>query len=168
MLNKVVDKKGLIDFLSKHMTPERIRRFNEVLALRSRHITIVAEDIYQERNASALIRTADCFGIQDVHIIENLNQYKISTSIAGGADKWVDVHIYNGKPNNTLACIQTLKRKGYRIVAATPHKNDTIPEELDINQKTAIFLGREKEGISDTIVDHADAFLRIQAVSFFT
>ena len=166
MLNKVVDKKGLIDFLSKHMTPERIRRFNEVLALRSRHITIVAEDIYQERNASALIRTADCFGIQDVHIIENYNQYRISSSIAGGVDKWVDVHQHTGKKENTLRCIETLRGQGYRIVASSPNRNDFTPESLDISQKFALFLGGEKEGISQTILDNADDFVKIPMVGF--
>jgi len=160
------DKKSFLSFLWKHLTEERINRFEEVLKCRTRHIAIAAEDIFQERNASALIRTADCFGIQDVHIIENHNQYKVSTSIAGGADKWVDVHLYNGKENSTEECIKSLKEKGYRIVATTPHNNEKNPDQLDINMKTAIFLGKEKEGISETIIKQADDFLSIPMVGF--
>ncbi len=166
ILQGIPDKKKFIDFLQQHMTAERIRRFEEVLSYRTRHITIAAEDTYQERNASALIRTADCFGIQDVHIIENYNQYKISTSIAGGADKWVDVCQYTGEGNNTEKCIKYLRENGYRIVASTPYDKSIEVEALDIKDKTAIFLGAEKRGISETILDHADAFIRIPMVGF--
>jgi tRNA (guanosine-2'-O-)-methyltransferase len=158
--------KELLKFLQKHMTPERVQRFEEVLRFRTRHIAIAAEDIYQERNASALIRTADCFGIQDVHIIENYNQYKVSTQLAGGADKWVDVHLYTGPSDNTMKCIEALRGNGYRIIASTPNKEDKTPDSLDITDKIAVFLGGEKEGISQTIIDNADGFLRIPMVGF--
>lgn len=163
---EIKPSKSLLDFLHMHMTSERIKRFENVLLFRTRHIVIAAEDVYQERNASALIRTADCFGIQDVHIIENYNQYRISTSIAGGADKWVDVHLYSGRQDNTTRCIDSLRRHGYRIVASSPTKNDITPETLDINRKFALFLGGEKEGISQTIIDNADDFVKIPMVGF--
>ncbi len=166
LLQSVPDKKKFLVFLRKHMTEERAARFEEVLSFRTRHLTIAAEDTYQERNASALIRTADCFGIQDVHIIENYNQYKISTTIAGGADKWVDVHPYTGDGNNTEKCIAFLREKGYRIVASTPHRKSKEAAELDIHTKTAIFLGGEKRGISETILNLADDFICIPMVGF--
>ena len=158
--------KDLLDFLHRHMTPGRIRRFEEVLKYRTRHIVMAAEDVYQERNASALVRTADCFGLQDVHIIENYNQYRISTSIAGGADKWMDVHLHAGQPDNTIRCIETLRSQGYRIIASSPNKDDHTPETLDITRKFALFLGGEKEGISQAIIENADDFVKIPKFGF--
>ena len=160
------NKKSLISFLYKHITPERAQRFEEVLQSRTRHILIVAEDVYQERNASALIRTADCFGIQEVHIIENHNQYKISPGITRGADKWVDVMIHQGGNNNTEKCIVQLRKRGYRIVASSPHKGDQTPEKIGLDEKTAIFFGGEKEGLSAKVISEADAFIKIPMVGF--
>jgi tRNA (guanosine-2'-O-)-methyltransferase len=159
-------KKSLISFLCQHMTEERVRRFGEVLQFRTRHIIMAAEDVFQERNASALIRTADCFGIQEVHIIENHNQYKISQGITKGADKWVDVRLHQGKKNNTENCIIHLRERGYRIVASSPHRFDQGPEQINLDQKTAIFFGGEKEGLSETVINQADSFLKIPMVGF--
>ena len=60
-----------LDFLYQFITDERKERFEEVLAYRTRHITVVLEDIFQPHNASAVLRSCDLTGIQDVHIIEN-------------------------------------------------------------------------------------------------
>jgi tRNA (guanosine-2'-O-)-methyltransferase len=124
------------------------------------------EDVYQERNASAIVRTADCFGIQDVHIIENYNEYKISSGISRGAEKWVNIHVYDRYPDNTKACIQQLRSAGYRIIAATPQTNDTLVENYDIRRKSAFFLGGEKEGLSDTLLNEADEFVKLPMYGF--
>jgi tRNA (guanosine-2'-O-)-methyltransferase len=165
-LIKIRDKKLLLEFLQQYVSHERKQRFEEVLKNRTRHIIVAAEDIYQERNASALIRTADCFGIQEVHIIENYNKYKLSEGIAKGADKWVDVNVYDGAGKNSEKCIKTLREKGYRIVAASPHKNDFTPDKIDITQKMAILFGGEKKGLSRAASEEADAFLRIPMSGF--
>ncbi len=165
-MDLIADKKAFYRFLMKHMTGDRVRRFEEVLKFRTRFITLAAEDVYQERNASALIRTADCFGVQDVNIIENYNQYKISTSIAGGADKWVDVHLFTGERNNSEQCIISLKEKGYRVVASSPHRTRVTPDMLDLDRPVAIFLGGEKKGISGTISGLADEFMGIPMLGF--
>ena len=119
------------------MTEERSIRFREVLKFRTRHFTIAVEDVFKERNASAIIRTADCFGIQDVHIIENYNEYQVSESISKGADKWVNVHIYDDQPDNSRVCITHLRKQGYQIIATTPHKEGYRPENFDIKKKAA-------------------------------
>ncbi|HLF33050.1 MAG TPA: RNA methyltransferase [Cyclobacteriaceae bacterium] len=165
-VTKIEDKKLLLEFLEQYLSHERKQRFEEVLKLRTRHIVAAAEDIYQERNASALIRTADCFGIQDVHIIENYNKYKLSEGIAKGADKWIDVNLYDGAGKNTERCIKALREKGYRIVAASPHNNDYNPDEIDITKKLAIFFGGEKEGLSMIVSEEADTFLKIPMSGF--
>ena len=116
--------KELIEHLSPLITDHRWNRFNEVLAERTQYITIVLENIYQPLNASAVLRSADCFGIQDVHVIENYNEFTPDREVAMGSSKWLNIKRYNEEENNTLQCIKKLKKEGYRIVATTPHKND--------------------------------------------
>jgi tRNA (guanosine-2'-O-)-methyltransferase len=137
-----------------------------VLEYRTRHFTIALEDLYQERNANAVVRTADCFGIQDVHIIENFHAYKISAGISKGAEKWVNIHLYDRAGNNTQTCIDHLKNNGYRIIATSPHREDTFVTDYDIRIKSAFFLGGEKEGLSETVLNAADGFVKLPMYGF--
>lgn len=148
------------------MTDQRSNRFEEVLAYRTRHFTIAVEDVYQERNANAIVRTADCYGIQEVHIIENYNEYKLSSSISKGAEKWVNIHLYSKKEYNSQTCIDQLRSRGYRIIATTPHRDDKLVNDYDIREKSAFFLGGEKEGLSETVLHEADDFVKIPLYGF--
>ena len=165
-LEQIEDKKALLQYLQQYMTEERSIRFQDVLKFRTRHFTVAVEDVFKERNASAIIRTADCFGIQDVHIIENQNEYLISENISKGAEKWVNVHIYDDRSNNTGACISDLKNMGYQIIATSPHASGSGPDDFDISRKSAFFLGGEKEGLTDEVLDKADGYIKIPMFGF--
>lgn len=158
--------KELINYLSGFASEERVKKFESVINNRTRHITIVLEDIYQPHNASAVLRSCDCFGIQDVHIIENKNQYSVNEDIALGSSKWLNLVKYKTHPNNTLACISDLKKRGYKIIATSPHKNDCIIQDLDITSKTALVFGTELKGISEEVIQHADGFVKIPMFGF--
>ncbi len=159
--------KGLIEYLSSVITEERYVQIQKVLQNRTRYLTVVLEDIYQSQNASAVLRTCDCFGIQDVHIIENKNEYNINPDVVQGASKWLSLSYYNERENNTLDAINKLKADGYRIVATTPHTNDVNLEEFDINSgKIALVFGTELTGISETVRENADEFLKIPMYGF--
>jgi tRNA (guanosine-2'-O-)-methyltransferase len=165
-LDQIEDKEALLQYLRQYMTEERSIRFQEVLKFRTRHFTLAVEDVFKERNASAIVRTADCFGIQDVHIIENQNEYQISENISKGAEKWVNVNIYDAHLNNTGACISDLKNMGYQIIATSPHSSGSSPDDFDISRKSAFFLGGEKEGLTDEVLDKADGYIRIPMYGF--
>ena len=158
--------KELIAHLSGFVSENRRKKFDEVLKWRTRHISIALEDIYQSHNASAVLRSCDCFGIQDVHIIENRNTYDVNPDVALGSSKWLTLHKYNASENNTMACIDSLKNKGYRIIATTPHEKDCTIEELEINDKLCLFFGTELKGISDTVREKADGFVKIPMFGF--
>lgn len=160
-------KKRLIDFLAEHITPERNRLFEEMLLLRTSYITVVLEDIFQPQNASAVLRTCDCFGIQNVHVIENRNTFNIDTEVAMGASKWLSINKYSADPNNSLKAIIKLKEQGYRIIATTPHKNDKLLPYFDLSKgKSALVFGSELNGISKIIQNEADEFLKIPMSGF--
>jgi len=159
--------KGLIEYLSGFITENRLEQLKHVLEHRTRYLTVVLEDIYQSQNASAVLRTCDCFGVQDVHIIENRNEYKINPDVALGASKWLSLNYYKEKENNTLEAINKLKRAGYRIVATTPHTNDVNLEDFDLNKgKSALVFGTELTGVSEVVLENADEFMKIPMYGF--
>jgi len=157
----------LIDYLSEFVTPKRLKTFGKVLDNRTRYLTVVLEDLYQAHNASAVLRTCDCFGIQDVHIIENRNTYSINPDVALGSNKWLTLKKYNRTDSNTLDAYRTLRNDGYRIVATTPHREDTTLDDFDLTRgKSAFVFGTEMEGLSETAIKEADEYLPIPMFGF--
>ncbi|MEE4286847.1 MAG: RNA methyltransferase [Mariniphaga sp.] len=157
----------LINHLGQFVTEERMKLFEKVLEQRTSYITLVLEDIFQPQNASAVLRTCDCFGVQHIHIIENRNEFTVDREVAMGASKWLSLHKYNQNEQNSLEAIKTLKMKGYRIVATSPHINDQLLPEFDLTKgKVAIVFGSELPGISETIMEEADEFMKIPMYGF--
>ncbi len=159
--------KEQIEYLSKFITEERLSLFKKVVKNRTRYITVVLEDIFQPHNASAVLRSCDCFGVQDIHIIENENKYTVNPDVALGSSKWLNLYKYNKSVNNTLNTINYLKQKGYRIIATTPHTDDVSIEDFDVTEgKFALMFGSELPGLSKTALDNADEFLKIPMFGF--
>lgn len=160
-------RSSLIEHLREFATEERWQKLVEVAELRTRHVTVVVEDIYQSHNASAVLRSCDGFGIQDVYIIENKNDFDASSQVTIGADQWLTLHRYkNPGADNTEACFNTLKAKGYKIIATSPHEKDANLNDLSISDKTALVFGSEIDGISDRAKELADGFLKIPMTGF--
>lgn len=160
------DKQPLLDHLLTFITAERKNKFLRFIDYRTRYLTIVLEDIYQPHNASAVLRTCDCFGIQDVHIIENRNKYQVNPDVALGASKWLSLKKYNQLENNTISCIEELKNKGYKIIATTPHEQDFTPETLPLDSPVALVFGTELAGLSREALSLADGYIKIPMVGF--
>ena len=120
---------------------------------RTRHITVVLEDIYQEHNASAVLWTCDCFGIQELRTIKKNNEYKIQRYISRGAGRWVHLYGYGSGISPTLECLHELKSIGYKIVATTPHEKYTKLSELPLDCPMALVFGTEMDGISVNGID---------------
>jgi tRNA (guanosine-2'-O-)-methyltransferase len=160
-------KEKLIRHLEQFVTDRRLRLFDKVLVNRTRYITVVLEDIFQPHNASAVLRSCECFGIQDVHIIENRNKYQVNPDVTLGANKWLTLFRYNRQPENTKIALETLKKKGYRIVATTLHHLDCPLDAFELEKgKAALVFGTELEGLSHVALDHADEFVRIPTAGF--
>ena len=166
MANVPIDRE-LLTYLSGFVTERRLERLRQVLEYRTRYITVALEDIYQPHNASAVLRTCDGFGVQDVHIIENRNAYKVNPDVALGSSQWLNLVKYNRTPDNTADAVNSLKQAGYRVIATSPHREDTALEELDLRAgKVAFLLGNELDGLSPSAVEQADEHLRIPIYGF--
>ena len=152
----------LFAYLEDFLTPRRRALFIEVLNRRTKHITVVTEGVYQLHNTSAVIRSCDIFGVQELHVIEEVEGKRIDKEIAMGAQKWVDVIRYESPEE----CVKSLRDKGYKIIATTPHGDAKGPKELALDQKLALFFGKEGDGLSDYILQEADAHLKIPMYGF--
>ena len=157
----------LINYLSQFITEKRLSVLHQTLNLRTRYITVVLEDVYQPQNASAVLRTCECFGIQDVHVIERKNKFTANPQIVMGSAKWLTITKYPSGKNSTLDAFNTLRQKGYRIVATSPHANDCSISNFDLSKgKAALIFGTELRGLSNEAMNSADEFIYIPTVGF--
>jgi tRNA (guanosine-2'-O-)-methyltransferase len=157
----------LVNYLSGFVNARRLQKFEKVLENRTRYITLVCEDIYQGHNASALLRTCDCFGIQDFHIIEKRNVFDVNPEIALGASNWLTIFRDKNPDNDFATCLTRLRSKGYRIVATTPDRESISLSDLDLKKgPLALMFGTEKDGLSEDILKNADEFVGIEMFGF--
>jgi len=160
-------KKELIAYLNTFKFERRNELLDKVLQDRSRFVTVVLENIYQPHNASAVLRSCDCFGFQDVHVIENSYEYQVNPQVALGSAQWLTLHRYNSGDHNTIDCISKLKESGYRIVATTPRSDAVAIQDFDLKKgKFALLFGTEREGLTEQAIANADEFVHIPMFGF--
>lgn len=159
-------KVALTQYLEGFVSQRRLGRLKEVLDERTNHITIVLEDVYQSHNFSAVLRSADIFGIQSINFIENRNKYKISEDVSMGSTQWLTLNRYQKHDNNTKACLTDLKAQGYKIVATSLHQNSVSLQELDVTKPIALVFGTELTGITKDVEEMADEFIKLPMYGF--
>lgn len=155
-----------LNFARELLTTDRRQRFAEVLETRTRRISVVLENLSQSHNASACLRSCDAFGVQDVYVVENSSRYDDNEQIDMGSSRWLTVKKYQQSENPTAECLSQLKAAGYRIVATSLHHEAHTPESLPLDEPIAVVFGEERPGISPTVVEMADEFLKIPLVGF--
>ena len=151
-----------LEYLEGFLTDNRKAKFLKVLATRTNHFTVAIEDVFQLHNTSAVMRSCEVFGIQQLNVVEEKFGKSIDKEIAMGAQKWVDVNRFESISN----CIENLKSKGYQIIATTPHEHDCLLDDFDISKPSALFFGTERDGLSQEVLQQADGFLKIPMVGF--
>ena len=156
------EKKQLYERAAEFFSDNKRELFDRLAPLRTRHIAVVLENIYQSHNASAVLRSCDCFGVQEVHVVEDRNPFNPAGDVAVGSSKWVDYY----KHADIEAAYAHLRSRGYRIVATLPHERDTMITELPIDQRTALVFGTELTGLSDKAIEKADAYVKIPMYGF--
>ena len=161
-MQSLFQNENYLHYLEGFITESRKEGFLRVLSQRTKHFTVVCEDVYQLHNTSAVMRSCEVFGIQELHVVEQKYGKDIDKEIAMGAEKWVDIHRFD----NNQSCITHLKERGYQIIATTPHENDCMLEDFDISKPSALFFGTERHGLSDEVLAQADGFVKIPMVGF--
>lgn len=159
-------KNALTEYLEGFVSERRRGRLHEVLKERTNHMQLVLEDVYQTHNFSAVLRSADIFGIQTTNFIENRNKYKISEDVSMGSTQWLTLNRYQKFENNTQTCLSDLKNQGYKIVATSLHKNSVSLDELDVSKPFALVFGTELTGITKDVEHAADEFIKLPMYGF--
>lgn len=155
-------KAALYERVSGLFSDNKRALFDRLAPLRTRHVAVVLEDIYQPHNAAAVLRSCDCFGVQDVHVVERNNPFNPAGDVAVGSAKWVDYY----RHASLAEAYRHLRAAGYRIVATLPHENDQMITDLDISQPVALVFGTELTGLSQEAVDGADAYVKVPMYGF--
>lgn len=158
---------GLFDYLGQFLSDNRKSVIEKVLSQRTRFFTVVLEDVHKPHNASAVLRTCDCFGLQDVHIIEKQSQYKVNPYVTRGASGWLDLHKYHNHSGTAVEdCFKGLKDKGYKIYGTSPAETSISSYDLNPDEKIALVFGNEHEGISDEVKEKVDGLVHIPMLGF--
>lgn len=152
--------------LEPFVTENKKQLVDEVLTRRTRFFTVVLEDIYKPHNASAVIRTCECLGVQDLHVIENVEEYHVNPYVVRGASQWLTLQHYKEKENNTEDCLQSLKAKGYQIVATSVGGDSVSLDEFELKDKSAFVFGNEHSGVSPEVLKQADVQLKVPMFGF--
>ncbi len=161
-----MESSRLVEYLMDFVVEERKQTFLKIIENRTRYISILLEDVYQPHNASAVLRSCDCFGIQDIHVIESRTKFSPDKEITMGSDKWLNLLRYSGE-KSLDSCIARLRQKGYRIVATTPHFDDCQLSEFDIEKGPFVLMfGSELNGLSKRALEYADEYVKIPMYGF--
>ena len=162
------EEKKVFDHLAQFVSDHKKAFVEKVLAHRTRYVTIVLENIYQSQNASAAIRTCECMGLQDIHIVEDTAKYQLNIRVLKGSYKWMDFHRYRDRQvNNAEVCFNRLRKDGYRILVADPAADGVSIDELDVSAgKMALVFGNELRGASQYSLQHGDQKIRIPMFGF--
>jgi tRNA (guanosine-2'-O-)-methyltransferase len=145
------------------LLPERKARIDEVVAHRTRSLTVVMEALCDPQNVNAVLRTCEAFGVQEIHVVEGpMKVYDPNKKISQNADKWLDVRRWS----STRDCLAHLKAEGFRIYATHLGQDSVGLADLSFAEKVALVFGNESRGVSDEAVALADANFTIPMLGF--
>ncbi len=158
----VVEPDDVVAILASQMSSSRKQAIERVLAQRTNDVTVVVEGMVDLGNVSAVMRTADGFGIQSMHAIDTADAYKRSRRTTKGTDKWIDRYRWR----DVTSCFDHLRADGYKIVVADVGADAVPIGEADLTCRTAFVFGNEMEGISREARATADGAVTIPMEGF--
>ncbi|NJL01093.1 MAG: RNA methyltransferase [Spirulinaceae cyanobacterium SM2_1_0] len=153
---------ALVNHLSQFVTATRLTKMAAVLQRRTRRLTVVLDDLHKPYNASAVLRSCEAFGVQDVYAIETTNPFEPSKTVSRGAERWLTIYPYP----DTTAGLAALRDRGYQLVAMSPHADSLTLDQLPLAEKLAIAFGSERRGLSESLNQQADLHARIPMAGF--
>ncbi len=157
----------LAEHLCQFITPSRREKLEQILQERTKYIVPVLEDLNQPHNMSAAIRSIECFGLQDVYVVEQQNRFAPNLGVSKGSSNWVSMKRYaNPGHNNTEDCFSDLRAQGYRIFVTSPHVHDIPLAKVPLDKKIALVFGSEERGVSLYAQEHADGHVYIPMHGF--
>ncbi len=150
------------EYLKQFLTEERLSKIEFYAQESSDFVLPVMEDIFQFRNAAAIVRSVEACGFHKIVAMESENQFNPNLRVTKGAETWVEVE----KMPHQIKSLKKIKERGYKILAVSPEKNATMLPDYDLKEPVALVFGTEKEGVTKEILDFADETLGIPMYGF--
>ena len=141
-------------------TEERQQKLDWVMAQRQTDLTVFAESLHKARNFSAIVRTCDAVGINELHAVPGEDGLAIHWNTSQGAEKWVQVHTHE----SLYSGCRYLQERGFQLIAAHLSDEATDYRELDYTGPTALLVGTELFGVSEAALELADQQVMIPMV----
>lgn len=152
----------IFEYLQQFLTDERLQKINHFAPESSDFVLPVIEDVYQFRNAAAIVRSVEACGFHKIVAMESQHKFNPNLRVTKGAETWVEVE----RLPHSLESIEMIKNRGYKIVAVSPENNATLLPDFQITEPVALVFGTEAEGVTDEILDFADETLAIPMYGF--
>lgn len=142
-------------------TDRRIARMKRVLRHRQPDLTVVCENIHDPHNVSAILRTCDAVGVQEVHLLYTIEEFpKLGKASSASARKWLDTV----RHENVEHLQEHLVGRGFAVLATSLSEGATPFWEIDWTQPSAVVLGNEQRGVSGAILGISDLTVKIPMV----
>ncbi|MFP3593520.1 TrmH family RNA methyltransferase [Chryseobacterium sp. SIMBA_038] len=150
------------EYLKQFLTDERLRKIEHFSPESSDFVLPVMDDVYQFRNAAAIIRSVEACGFHKVVAMEEENVFDPNLTVTKGAETWVEVE----KMPKNIDSLQKIKDRGYKILAVSLEKNAVMLPDYQITEPIALVFGTEMAGVSEEVIDFADETLAIPMFGF--
>ncbi len=151
----------VVEILAGKLSKQRRRRIDAVVAHRTRRITVAIDGVRDPHNTAAVMRTADAFGLQVVHVIENGTRFLSSRKVTQGAHKWIDLGVWD----HAEQFVEAVHNEGKKVFVAAADGAMSL-NELDATSPMAIVFGNEHKGVSPELRMLCDGTFRIPIFGF--
>lgn len=150
------------EYLQQFLTDERLEKINHFAPESSDFVLPVIEDVFQFRNAAAIVRSVEACGFHKIIAMESQNEFNPNLRVTKGAETWVEVE----RLPHSLESLKEIKNRGYHIVAVSPENNATQLPDFEVKKPVALIFGTEAAGVTPEILDFADETLAIPMYGF--
>lgn len=150
------------NYLKQFLTTARLEKIEKYAPESTGFILPVMEDIFQFRNAAAIVRSAEACGIHKIVALEKDHIFNPNLKVTKGAENWVEVE----KLPYDIETLKQIKARGFKIVAVSPENNATHLPDFKIEQPISLVFGTEHEGVTEEILDFADETVSIPMFGF--
>jgi tRNA (guanosine-2'-O-)-methyltransferase len=148
---------------SELLLAPRKERIAQVVAQRTRSLSVVLDRLEDTFNMAAVLRTCEGMGVQDIHIIENPEvPFEPNRKVTQGCDKWLTLNVYP----DARSCFERLKAGGYKIWVSAARQGAVSLTELRFDGKVALVFGNERTGVSEEVLANADGVFWIPMRGF--
>lgn len=152
----------LSEILGPLLSPRRYERLVAALDGRVGRVRVVTENVRQKHNLSAILRSADAFGVQGLHLVEESDDVKITRRVTMGCHKWLTLRLHR----DFASCAEKLRSEGYALWAATLTSRSVELSQIPLNRPVALVFGNELTGVSDAALAHCEGEFTIPMCGF--